>query len=173
MARNISQGQPQGAGATEKRDIVWVVLIWGRVTAGLMLAAVSGLAFGHAWTRQYTSLWWLNAMTMLAGALLVLSGLYARSRPPGVIPHIMMEEELSEGQQPLVPLLGALLAYKYKRITQKQLNEALERQQKERQNRRRLGEILVQMGAITRPELEEALKDQRSVLSQKRSTEAS
>ncbi|NIR00922.1 MAG: hypothetical protein GTN78_12100, partial [Gemmatimonadales bacterium] len=60
-------------------DIVWVIVVWGRVVAGLGLAAVSGLAFGHAWTEQREPLWWVGAMTLLTGVLMALSGFYARS----------------------------------------------------------------------------------------------
>jgi len=149
------------------RDVVWAVLVWARVVVGLILAGVGGVVFGHAWTREYAPFWWVGAITLLAGCLLVLSGLYARSRPAGVTPEIAMREGLAEGEEPLVPLLGALLIYKYQRITRRHLNEALEQQHKERENRRRLGEILLEMGAITRSQLEEALEFQRSVLREK------
>ena len=79
-----------------------------------------------------------------------------------------MREELAEGREPVVPLLGAVLLYKYQRITQRQLNEALEQQRKETgPNRRRLGEILLATGAITRRQLEEALEHQRVFVREK------
>jgi len=165
----------QGSGVSRRgggRDLVWMVLVWGRVTVGLVLAGVGGVAFGHAWTREYAPFWWVGAITLLAGCLLVLSGLYARSRPPGVTPEIAMQEAITEGGEPLVPLLGALLIYKYQRITQKALNEALERQHKEGENRRRIGQILLEMGAITPPQLDEALEFQRSVLREKTAKQA-
>jgi hypothetical protein len=150
-----------------------MVLVWGRVVVGLVLAGTGGVAFGHAWTREYAPLWWVGAITLLVGSLLVLSGLYARSRPAGILPEIVMRQDTMERQEPLVPLLGALLLYKYQRITQKQLNDALEQQHKERQDRRKLGEILLEMGAITKPQLEEALEHQRIILRQKTSTQTS
>jgi len=160
-------------GTAQERDVVWMVLVWGRVVVGLVLAATGGVAFGHAWTREYAPLWWVGAITLLVGILLVLSGLYARSRPADTTPQVVMPEETPQPQEPLVPLLGALLVYKYQRITHKQLNEALEQQRKERQDRRRLGEILLAMGAITKPQLEEALEHQRTILRQKTSTQTS
>ncbi len=153
------------------RDIVWAIVIWGRVLLGLILAMVGGTAFGHAWTREYAPFWWVGAITLLTGILLVLSGLYARTRPPGTTPEVLMREELAEGREPVVPLLGAVLLYKYQRITQRQLNEALEQQRKETgENRRRLGEILLAMGAITRRQLDEALEHQRVFVRDKEAT---
>ena len=96
----------------------------------------------------------------MVGLLLVLSGLYARSRPPGIIPQVIVREEAPEVQEPLVPLLGALLVYKYQLITHKQLREALEEQRKTVPPRR-LGEILVLRGLITLHELEESLAFQQ------------
>ncbi len=158
-----------GKGTSERsaRDAVWVVLVWGRVAVGLVLVATGGVAFGHAWTREYVSLWWVGAITLLVGILLVVSGLCARSRPADITPQAAMPGEAPPPQEPLVPLLGALLVYKYQRITHKQLNEALAQQRKEQKNRRRLGEILLEMGAITEPQLEEALAQQRLVLDER------
>jgi hypothetical protein len=144
------------------------VLVWARVVSGLLLAGVSGVVFGHAWTRESMPLWWVGAISLLAGSLLLLSGLYARSRPPGVVPEIAMRDELAEGAEPLVPLIGALLVYRFQRITQKQLSDALDEQRREGPGRRLIGEILIARGAITRPQLEEALEFQRSAASEKR-----
>lgn len=164
--------RPGPSGWETGHDVIWAVLVWGRVVMGLILAGVAGVAFGHAWTRVYAPYWWVGAISLLTGSLLVLSGLYARSRPPGAVPEIVMREGVTDGEQPLVPLLGALLVYKYQRITQKQLNEALEQQHREGEHRRRLGEILVAMGAITESHLEEALEFQRSVLREKMAKQA-
>jgi hypothetical protein len=127
---------------------------------------VGGVVFGHAWTQQSAPLWWVGAISLLVGVLLVLSGLYARSRPAGVTPDFLARERARSPQEPLVPLVGALLLYKYHYITQQQLDEALARQRKG-QDTRRLGEILLAMDAVTRPQLDEALRYQRSVFRQK------
>lgn len=168
---NPSRRERQRSGASAQaaqRDIVWRIVLWARVLLGLILAAVGGVVFGHAWTRESAPLWWVGTITLLTGILLVLSAIYARSRPHGVTPEVLMREELAEGREPLVPLLGALLLYKFQRITQRQLNEALERQRKEAgKDRRRLGEILLAMGAITPRQLEEALDHQHSLVREK------
>jgi len=163
------EGKRSGASAqAAPRDIVWMIVLWGRVLVGLILAMVGGVVFGHAWTREYAPFWWGGGISLLTGILLVLSAIYARSRPPGVTPEVLMREELAEGREPVVPLLGALLLYKFQRITQRQLNEALERQRNETgEDRRRLGEILLAMGAITPRQLGEALEHQRTVVHEK------
>ena len=58
-------------------------------------------------------------------------------------------------------LLGELLVNRYRLITKEQCREALERQT-DPECGRRLGEILVEMGLITREDLEEALDYQLS-----------
>ncbi len=145
------------------REPVWVVVVWGRIVVGLLLATVGGVAFGYAWTAEDTPLWWVGAISLLTGALLVLSGLYARSYPSGLDESSAAPEESAEEVERLVPLLGALLLYKYHWITQQQLNQALRQQREEGEGKRLLGEILVSMGALTAQQLEEALKYQQSL----------
>ncbi len=140
-------------------SLLWVAVIWFRVVFGLCLATVGGVAVGHAWTNESLPWWGVGGITLLVGLLLVLSGLYARSRTPDIIPQVIVPEETPEAREPLVPLLGALLVYKYELITDKQLQDALDEQRKT-VPRRRLGEILVLKGLITLRELEEALASQ-------------
>jgi hypothetical protein len=58
-------------------------------------------------------------------------------------------------------LLGELLVNRYRLISKEQCREALERQ-RDPECGRRLGEILIEMGLITRQDLEEALDYQLS-----------
>ena len=153
-------GQSRSGADGRHPSLLWVAVVWFRVVFGLCLATVGGVAFGHAWTSESLPWWGVGGITLLVGLLLVLSGLYARSRPPGIIPQVIVTEETPEAQEPLVPLLGALLVYKYQLITHKQLREALEEQRKT-VPRRRLGEILVLRGLITLHELEESLAFQQ------------
>lgn len=153
-------GQSRSAVDGQRPSLLWVAVVWFRVVFGLCLAAAGGVAFGHAWTNESLPWWGVGGITLLVGLLLVLSGLYARSRPAGVVPEVIVAEEAPEASEPLVPLLGALLVYKYQLITHKQLREALEEQRKT-VPRRRLGEILVLRGLITLQELEEALAFQQ------------
>jgi hypothetical protein len=144
-----------------------MVVVWGRVVVGLTLATVGGVGFGHAWTREDTPLWWVGAISLLTGTLLALSGLYARSRPPGSTPDVVVRTGLTDDHEPVVPLLGAILVYKYQWITQQQLNQALERQRREGPGRPRLGEILLDMGALSPSRLEQALEHQQTLLRQR------
>jgi len=155
-------GRPRGhAGSGDRGSALWIAVLWARVILGIVLAATGGLALGQAWTNESAPWWAVGGITLLAGALLVLSGIYARSHPPRVTATVILEEEPAESQEPQLPLLGALLVYKYHLITRAQLDEAL-REQRRAKPRRRLGEILVLKGLITVSELEEALSFQTS-----------
>jgi hypothetical protein len=161
-ANTMPQGASDGDRSlpSAKHDVVWVVLVWGRVVVGLTLAATAGIAFGHAWTNQYAPLWVVGAISLLTGVLLVLSGLYARSRPVEAPPAELVAPPVGEKRhEPVVPLLGALLVYKYRIITQQQLSNALEQQHKQRG--RLLGEILLQNGWVTEQQLQTALAYQQ------------
>jgi hypothetical protein len=165
-----SRGSQERSSGTEARGggtVVWAVVVWARVVIGLVLGAAGGVAFGHAWTSESAPWWWVGAISLLTGVLLLLSGLYARSRPPGTSPEFVAREQAPAAQEPLVPLLGALLVYKYQRISHATLDKALEHQRTET-NRRRLGEILVSMEAVTWSDVEEALEYQRTLARQKR-----
>ncbi len=59
-------------------------------------------------------------------------------------------------------MLGALLVYKFQALTEEQLQKALEQQRKEGSNKRRIGEILLDMGFISSTDLRKALDYQRS-----------
>jgi hypothetical protein len=150
------------------RRLLWSAGVWGRLTLGLALAATGGVAFGHAWTSEHGHLWWVGAVTLLSGVLLVLSGLYARRqiiRMPA--PESLEEDADSEASaprglhsvtldEPLVPLLGALLVYKFQYVTHRELNAALE-EQLESGKKQRIGDILVAKGLLSSEQLQEAL----------------
>jgi len=157
------EAQPAGA---ESR-VAWVVVVWARVVMGLILGAVGGVAFGHAWTNSSAPWWWVGAISLLGGVLLLLSGLYARSRPPGVTPDILVPEAVQSEQELVVPLLGALFIYKYQCLSHRQLNEALQEQRQQGANRRRIGQILLDRGAITNAQLDTALEHQRALVQEK------
>jgi len=148
-------GQESEEGRQERaRDVLWITTTWGRVVLGLGLAAIAGVSFGHAWTNDNMSLWVVGGVTLLTGVLLVLSGLYVRSQAVE-LPAPSTGEEREE----LVPLLGALLVYKYQLISHAQLQRALEEQ---RRSTRLIGEILVEQRLVTEEQLQTALAHQQS-----------
>jgi hypothetical protein len=157
------EAQPTGADSR----VVWVIVVWARVVMGLILGAVGGVAFGHAWTNNSAPWWWVGGVSLLGGVLLLLSGLYARSHPPGVTPDIVVREAAPSEQDFVVPLLGALLIYKYQCLTHRQLDEALQEQRQQGANRRLIGQILVDKGAITAAQLDTALEHQRALAREK------
>jgi len=154
------------SGAKEvSRAAVWSVVLWARVITGLGLSVAGGVAFGHAWTREYAPLWWVGGISLLTGILVLLSVFYARSRPPAISLETAVREVSTQTQEPLVPLLGALLVYKYQAISHKHLTQALTRQKTEK---RLLGEILVDMKLITRAQLRQALDYQELQMERRR-----
>jgi hypothetical protein len=68
--QTTTEAQPKGASR--------VNVVWGKVVLGFILSTTGGAAFGHAWTVQATTWWWLGAVSALAGALLLLSAAYVR-----------------------------------------------------------------------------------------------
>ncbi|UCC69524.1 MAG: hypothetical protein JSV79_06360, partial [Armatimonadota bacterium] len=134
--------------------------IWTRTAVGLVLAVGGGLAFGHALGEGQALLWWVGGLIELAGVMLVLSAIYktrAKPREAGEEYALGLRDE----GEPVVPLLGALLVYKCRVLTQEQLSRALEEQLGDDRRKRRLGEILLEMGMVTESQLAEALEQQR------------
>ncbi|MGD0111674.1 MAG: hypothetical protein ABSD48_07400 [Armatimonadota bacterium] len=115
---------------------------WNRMGFGMVLAAVAGAVFGHAWTVSGPGWWWAGTMTLLCGALLILSSLYARDQRPKIVSALP---------------LGQVLVKKGL-ITEGQLGEALARHHRDG---RPIGQILVEMRLITPVQLSHALGDQQ------------
>lgn len=136
-------------------------ILWARVVLGLALAATAGVAFGQAWENQRTSMWGLGGVALATGVVLIVTGL--RTRRP-VLPLKVEEEEPERPraeEEKLMPMLGALLVYKFQWVSEHQLAVALEKQRKTKQ---RLGEMLVEAGLITEAQLRKALEYQRSAV---------
>ncbi len=115
-------------------------LQWNRLGVGLALAALSGIAFGHAITSHQGTGWWTGLVTLLCGALLILSTVYARNG------------RSSRSAQPL----GHILITRGW-ITENQLSEALARHHRDG---RPIGQLLVEMKVITPVQLSRALGQQ-------------
>jgi len=147
----MDAGKERKSGARGRGAPPYAVLenvAWGRVATGFGLAIAAGADFGCAWAGGQTLLWWLGAAALVAGSVLMILGVYASRRPADM-------------------LLGALLVYKYQAVTEEQLEQALAEQGHQRGKKRRLGQILVDLGYLTQSQLSEALAYQRSYLQSK------
>jgi hypothetical protein len=147
-----------------KPDIITTVLIMGQVVVGVLLAAAAGPLFAHASTTHDAPAWWIGGTCLVTGVFLVIGGLTSRRKR---IQHLLSSPEPSTESQPAprdptMPMLGALLVYKYQAITESQLQRALEMQRKQKGNHKRLGDLLLEMGLITQAQLLKALDYQRS-----------
>lgn len=121
---------------------------WERPVLGAALAGTAGAALGHAWTGE-APWWWVGAVSVLAGALAALSAHYRQLEEP---------RKRRVPSRP-APYLGELLLHK-KWINEFQLGNALVRQH---YSKRPLGQILVEMKAITPVQLAEALEEQKQL----------
>jgi hypothetical protein len=147
-----------------KPDIITTLLVTGQVVVGVGLAAVAGPLFAHASTTHDMPAWWIGGTCLVTGVFLVIGGLTSRKKR---IQRLLLSPEPSTDSQraprdPTMPMLGALLVYKYRVITESQLQRALEMQRKQKGNHERLGDLLLEMGLITEAQLRKALDYQRS-----------
>jgi hypothetical protein len=138
-------------------------IIKAQMAVGVVLAVVAGPLLAHALMTGYVPSWWSGGICLLTSAVLVIAGLVsAKARDREIkLKATPAEAPVERPRDPSVPMLGALLVYKYQVITKSQLERALELQEKQGPNRQRLGEILVSMDLITRDQLREALEYQR------------
>jgi hypothetical protein len=135
-----THGAQASRAKSQPRKPLWSCWKWDRLATGLLLAAGAGAVFGHAWSAENTAWWWVGSVTLPAGLLLILSGVYARGQArPGVAPP-----------------LGELLVQKGW-ITEGQLGNALVRHYHAKQP---LGQVLVEMKLITPSQLARALQEQ-------------
>ena len=145
-----------------RRGMTWLILAWGRLVLGLALAGEGGMLYAHSRMEHGGPSLLIGVTAVLIGAALSLSGIcsiYASTRPV----EITTPDGMPAQPDPGIPMLGALLVYKYQALTEQQLERALEQQRKEGPNKRRIGEILLDMGFISSADLRNALEHQRSL----------
>ena len=145
-----------------KRGSLLLLTNWIRVIIGIALVAEGGVLYASARVSDGGPSWLFGAVAIVVGAVLALPGvaaLYARGRTP----ELIIAEPIPGAREDSIPMLGALLVYRYKLITEEQLQKALEVQRKDGPNRRLLGGILLDMGLISSTELQTALEHQRSL----------
>jgi len=129
---------------------------WGRLSSGLILAATSGITFGHAWSVEDAKWWWIGSMTLLAAVLFILSALYHPQEVSGAPPAPVPPARTPQKAGVSAPMLGEMLLRRAM-ISQENLDRALAEQ---KGSKRRLGEILVEMNLITHAELAQLLEEQ-------------
>jgi len=163
---NQSDLNVKSSGASErmpKRGSPWLIVTWIRSVLGLALIAEGGVLYVHA--RAYEGpLWLVGVVAILVGAVLAFPGMSAlctRSRAT----EMVIVDQLPVGGDASIPMLGALLVYKYKLITEEHLQQALEEQRKDGESKRLLGGILLDLGLLSVAELQTALDYQRSLTS--------
>jgi hypothetical protein len=137
----------------EKGEMV-PVKSWCRAALAVLACSVCG----YAWRAQDGGAWWIGALTLLSGVLLVLSGMFARGA--GDRPARPRRGAAQAGGEDtrFNPRLGELLVDRYGLLTRAQLERALTAQ---RGTTRRLGQVLLEMGLIRPDDLMQALEDQR------------
>jgi hypothetical protein len=139
--------------------------------AGLLVFGLGGVGLATAPLHHRPPAWWYVASALLlAGIFLIASGSRGRLRPrlASDASPPAREPALERDPDVLVPMLGALIVYKYRWINEWQLERVLEGQRKQRKQRKRLGEILLEMGLVTRSQLGIALDYQTAYLRDKR-----
>ncbi len=169
MGSTDREGDGSGtADQSAQRDMLAVTLARARIAVGLGLTVVAGLVLGRAWTAHYIVWWCAGGISLALGLLLVVSGIYAiyprRRRSKAV--ETEMEDAPAE-HDPTMPMLGALLVYKYQVVTEGQLQRALDQQRRDRR-KPRLGDVLVEMELVTKRQLDKALEDQQQHLRRQR-----
>jgi hypothetical protein len=121
-----------------------------------------------------TPAWWIGA-SFFALSGLFLSLLTHRTHPArrahaAALPPSQADLNGRRLDDPdvLVPMLGALLAFRYRFINEWQLAKALAVQRKQRKPKQSLGRILLDMGLVTQSQLRQALDYQKEYERRKR-----
>jgi hypothetical protein len=154
----------------EPSDSLSGLLVKAQLVVGVALAGVAGPLFAHAISTEYTASWWIGGTCLGTGAVLILAGLTSSERraqePLSGQETGSTAERASNSERrqrdPTMPMLGALLVYKYGAITEAQLQRALAEQRRLGEPRPRLGEVLLDLGLVTDLQLRKALAYQRS-----------
>jgi hypothetical protein len=123
--------------------------------AGVAVTAAGAVGILEADAIRSGALWWGGLVALLGGVTLVFSGIGAIDRPARGGPRFAKSARRVDAKSSHVaPRLGELAVHQAGLITQQQLAEALERQQEEQ---RPLGGVMVSMGLITPEQLGELL----------------
>lgn len=162
MARTDGgEGNPGVEPRKGRRGVAWLIVIWVLVVVGLALIGEGGMLYAHSRVEGGGVSWLVGVAAIALGAALMLPALqwlcaFLQSSQTA-------DDGLPPAQEQAIPMLGALLVFKYGAITEEQLEQALEKQRAEGEGRRLLGGILLDMGLVSMAELQTALAYQRSL----------
>ncbi|MFB3880913.1 MAG: hypothetical protein ACE149_06600 [Armatimonadota bacterium] len=148
-----------------KPDIITSVLVMAQVAVGVALAATAGPVFARAMVGQSLMLWIIGGVCLVTGVALAAAGLTSSKRRVQSLLRPRPRTPAPEApRDPSVPMLGALLVYKYQLITEAQLQRALDQQEREKRKGRSLllGDVLREMKLVKESDLRTALDYQRS-----------
>lgn len=145
--------------STQKARETPPIVGWMMLSLGLLLAALSGLWVGRAWSDQNWPSWTVGAVSLLGGVFVAVMGARASSPPTEARQYAPPKQVPRRRRDRAIPYLGELLVHKYQLISEKQLQDAL-REQRDRGGR--LGQIMVAEGYIDYPTLARVLEDQLS-----------
>lgn len=114
-----------------------------------------------------TPAWWIGASVFaLSGLVISLFGRRAQPARRGHAAALPPGQTDPNGLRPddpdvAVPMVGALLAFRFRVINEWQLEKALAVQRKQRRPKQSLGRILLDMGLVTQSQLQRALDYQK------------
>jgi hypothetical protein len=137
----------------------------GPVAAGTAFVLVAVLAFQKGLVTGWVASWRVGAFCLATGAGLLAWGLVSMRRRGRSTAPLSQSPAVVIRRDPTMPMLGALLVYKYRAITEGQLQRAMEFQRKQKRRGRELllGQVLSQeMGLVSSSQLREALEFQQS-----------
>jgi hypothetical protein len=164
-SENSKDLYPRVYASRTRPDAVTAAIVKAQVLVGVALAAIAGPVFAHAMTAKSVMLWVIGGICLMTGVVLAVAGLTSsKRRMQALLRPESRAPQSGEERDPSMPMLGALLVYKYKVISEAQLERALELQRREKRKGRNvlLGELLLEMGLAKEGQLRAALDYQRS-----------
>jgi len=123
----------------------------------LMLSA--GYRLGQAMVARNVGQGVISGVVLAAGVVMACLVVGVSRRLPSDLVSELRQREAFEARVQTAPRLGEVLVHRYHWVTEEELRQALARQ---RFSGRRVGEILVAMGAISSKQLMQALIEQRN-----------
>jgi hypothetical protein len=125
----------------------------------VVLSLSAGYRLGEALMNHWPAQGVISGVILAIGIVSIGLVVAAGRRLPADLLFELEQREAYEAAVATAPRLGEVLVHRYHWITQQDLKQALDYQ---RRNGRRVGEILIAMGAISSKQLMQALIEQRN-----------